>query len=92
MDTPTICQGCGKELTPGRSHFYVIHIHAYADDSPPVFTEEDLKKDHAAEMKKALADAAQFSEQELMDTIHRRVAFYLCGPCYRKWIENPVGG
>jgi hypothetical protein len=90
MDAPTICRRCAAELTPGRSHFYVIHIHAYADPSPPVFTEEDLRKDHAAEMRKALTDAERFSERELLDTVHRRTSFYLCGPCYRTWIENPT--
>jgi ribosomal protein L40E len=90
MDNP-ICRRCAAELTPGRSHFYVIHISAYADPSPPVITEEDLANDHQAEMRKILAEAAQYSEQELLDSVHRRTHFYLCARCYARWIENPTG-
>jgi hypothetical protein len=32
------------------------------------------------------------SGQEAMDQVYRRVTVYLCGPCYRRWIENPVAG
>jgi hypothetical protein len=30
------------------------------------------------------------SEQELLDQVYRRLIVYLCGPCYRRWIEDQV--
>lgn len=91
MDEPVICRRCAAELMPGRTPFYVIHVHAYADPSPPIITEEDLSKDHQAEMRRLIAEAEQYSEQELLDTVHRRTQFYLCARCYARWIENPTG-
>jgi hypothetical protein len=85
------CRRCGAELSPGRTHFYVVHIHAYADASPPEITAEDLARDHEAEMRKILAEAEQYSERELLETVDRRTQFYLCARCYGGWIENPTG-
>jgi hypothetical protein len=34
---------------------------------------------------------AGVSEQEALDQVYRRLVLYLCGPCYRVWIEDPTG-
>ena len=58
-----------------------------ADPSPPiVFTEEDSR----LQIKRLIAQMKDLSPQEAMDQVYRRLSFYLCGPCYRRWIENPV--
>ena len=88
---PTICQKCGTLLTPGRGDFYVVNIQAYAEDSSPVITAEDLSRDHVEEMKQIVKQLEQLSPQEAMDTVHRQMTFVLCRTCYRQWIENPVG-
>ncbi len=86
-----ICRKCGALLTPGKGDFYVVEIEAYAENSPPVITEEDLAKDHRAEMERLAEEMAGMSEREAMDTVHRRMAFFLCRECYGGWIEEPVG-
>ena len=97
MQTPlesssvTICRRCGALLTPGRGDFYVVEVEAYAENSPPVITAEDMAKDHTAEMKRLAEQMKELSEQEMMDMVHRRMSFFLCGPCYKVWIENPTG-
>jgi RNase P subunit RPR2 len=91
MDPEFICQKCGTLLTPGRGDFYVVNIEAYAEDSPPVITAEDLSRDHAEEMRRIVKELEALSPQEAMDSVHRQMSFFLCRPCYRKWIENPVG-
>jgi hypothetical protein len=78
-------------LTPGRGDFYVVEIEAYAENSPPVITEEDLEKDHKAEMERLAGELEGMSAQEAMDSVHRKMAFFLCRGCYRGWIEEPVG-
>jgi hypothetical protein len=89
-DSPLLCARCGVELTPGAGNFYVVRIEAVADPSPPRFSEKDLKHDHRAEIERLIAQMRNLSERELVDQVYRQLLLYLCGPCYRRWIEDPV--
>jgi len=89
-DSPLLCAGCGVELTPGTGDFYLVRIEAVADPTPPSFSEEDLARDPRAEIERLVAQMRDRSEQELIDQVYRRLVIYLCGPCYRVWIEDPV--
>ncbi len=88
---PTFCDRCGAELTPGEGSFYVVRIEAFADPTPPSFSDEDLRRDRKAELDQLLAEMSELSEQEAMDQVYRRLTLYLCTPCYGRWIENPAG-
>jgi len=88
---PLCCHRCGSELRPGEGNFYLVRIEAVADPTPPNFSEEDLWRDPKAEMQRLLEQMRDLSAQEAMDQVYRRLMLYLCGPCYRHWIENPVG-
>ena len=90
-DSPLFCDRCVRELTPGKGDFYVIQIEAVADPTPPTFDEHDLPRDLKGEINKLVGQLEELSERESMDQVHRRVTIYLCGPCYREWIENPAG-
>jgi hypothetical protein len=89
-NTPIFCAGCGTDLKPGSGNFYVVKIEAFADPSPPVITEEGLKRDARAEIRRLIEQMHDLSERELSEQVHRRLTLHLCGPCYRRWIENPV--
>ncbi len=89
-DAPLLCTRCGMELRPGSGDFYLVRIEALADPSPPRFSEDDLKLDPRAEIERLFRQMSGLSEQELIDQIYRRLVLYLCGPCYRQWIEDPV--
>jgi len=91
VSTPSICRRCSAVLTPGRGDFYIVEVQAYAENSSPVITLEDLAKDHKEEMDKLVEQMEGLSEQEMMDQVHRHMTFFLCTPCYRFWIENPTG-
>ena len=88
--SPLFCDRCFRELEPGRGSFYVIRIEAFADPTPPVFEEQDLRRDIRRELRELVEQLEDLSAQESMDQVHRRVTIYLCGPCYRLWIENPA--
>ncbi len=88
--SPLLCARCATELTPGKGDFYVVRIEALADPTPPSFADEDLKYDHRAEIERLIELMRDLSEQELMDQVYRSLVLYLCGPCYRQWIEDPV--
>ena len=88
---PLWCARCRSELTPGAGDFYAVRIEAMADPTPPKFSADDLERDTQAEIARLIHQMRDLSERELMDQVYRRVVLYLCGPCYRQWIENPVG-
>ena len=86
-----LCARCSIELKPGTGNFYVVQIEALADPAPPSFSNEDLRHDPRAEIERLIEQMRASSEQELLDQVYRRRVIYLCGPCYRQWIEDPVG-
>jgi len=88
--SPLLCARCGAELTPGKGSFYVVRIEALADPTPPSFSEDDLQRDPRAEIERLIDAMRDLSEQELLNQVYRRLILYLCGPCYRQWIEEPV--
>jgi len=90
-EMPTWCRRCGAEIRPGRGDCYLVGVVALADPSPPQFSEEDLGRDLRAEIADLIDAMQDQSDQDLMDQVYRRLIFYLCGPCYRAWIENPTG-
>jgi hypothetical protein len=91
VESPLFCDRCSKELHAGQGNFYVVKIEAIADPAPPVFSAEDLERDHRAEIARLVAELDGLSEREAMDQVYRRLTIYLCEPCYRVWIENPAG-
>ena len=88
---PEICRRCGALLAEGKGNFYVVRIEAFAENGDTVISADDMGKDHRQEMEKIIAELAKYSGQEIMDMVHRHMTFYLCLPCYKQWIENPVG-
>jgi len=90
-ELPLSCDRCAAALTPGQGSFYVVRIEAFADPSPPSFSPDDLMRDAQAEIQRLVDEMEDLSPQEAMDQVYRRLVLYLCGPCYRLWIENPTG-
>ena len=88
---PCVCKRCGADLSPGAGDFYLVAVAAVADPTPPVFSPEDRADEIRARIERLLAQLEGVSEQEALDQVYRRLAFYLCGPCFRRWIENPTG-
>ena len=89
--SPLFCDRCQRHLEPGQGDFYVVNIEAVADPTPPTFAEEDLPIDFRAEIERLVEQLRGLSAQEAMDQVYRRLTIYLCGSCYRHWIENPAG-
>ena len=90
-DAPLLCTRCLRTLEPGRGEFYVVTIEAIADPTPPSFDGSDLERDYRADWREIVAALKDTSPQEALDQVYRRLTLYLCGPCYREWIENPTG-
>ena len=88
---PLPCAHCAIGLHPGTGTSYRITIEAVADPAPPVISAEDLATDLRQQIQQLMAQLQGISEQEAMDQVYRRLMFHLCGPCYRRWIQNPTG-
>jgi hypothetical protein len=88
---PIFCARCTAELEPGTGTFYRVTIEAVADPTPPTISSEDLATDLRKRIEDLLQQMQDLSAQEAMDQVYRRLTLYLCGPCYRQWIENPAG-
>ena len=92
QETHLFCHRCGLTLQPGRGDFYVVRIEAFADPTPPDFSDDEAGDvNPAAEIDRLLEQMQDLSEQDLMDQVYRRLTIHLCGSCYRTWIENPAG-
>jgi hypothetical protein len=89
-DSPLFCDRCMVRLHPGRGNLYLVKIEAVADPSPPEFTAEDLQRDSRREFERLVAELESLSEREAMDQVYRCLTIFLCGRCYREWIENPT--
>jgi hypothetical protein len=88
---PLLCRRCGAALQPGRYTYYRVVIEAVADPTPPTISAEDLATDVRPQIERLLAQLAGLSEEEALAQVYRRLTMYLCGPCYRTWIDNPTG-
>jgi hypothetical protein len=88
---PFACQRCGAQLQAGTGNFYRITIEAVADPTPPTISAEEMAIDVRSQIEQLLAQLAGLSEEEALAQVYRRLTLYLCGPCYREWIEDPVG-
>jgi len=90
-DAPLFCARCLARLQPGDGNFFVVHIEAVADPTPPSFTHEDLQRDFNKEFNRLVEELSDYSERELMDQVHRQTTIHLCNQCFARWIENPTG-
>jgi hypothetical protein len=88
---PLLCARCATELEPGSGNFYRVLIEAVADPSPPVMANEETAEEIRRQINELLAQLRDVSAEEALDQVYRRLVLYLCGNCYREWIENPIG-
>lgn len=77
------CDSCKRTIANPRSSFR-MRIEICADPSPPVFTEEDLQRDTASEMKQILEAMEKMDPQEMEDEVHEAYTYILCRPCRQK--------
>jgi hypothetical protein len=89
--TSLFCARCGTGLQPGTGNFYRVTIEAVADPAPPLVSAEDVAADLRRQIEALLDQLQGISEQEALDQVYRRLVLHLCVPCYRQWIDHPIG-
>ena len=89
MDRLT-CDGCGAPLLVESDVRYEVKIEVKAAYDPLEITEDDLAKDHAAEMARIIAQLENVTEAQAMDEVYRTFRFDLCMPCQKKYLKGPL--
>lgn len=88
-DSPTICAMCHRLIAPGGA--YVVRIEVFAEPTIPEVSREEFESaDYRAEIERLLAQLARRSPAEVQDEVYRRLAFTICAPCQRRYLENPL--
>ncbi len=86
------CDGCGLDLRSDSSDHFILKAESFAAAGRLEFTEEELGRDHAQEMRRVIAELALQSPDEIEDQVYRSLRFDLCPKCHRGFLLNPLGG
>jgi len=85
-----MCDRCGKELAQGETR-HVLKIEAFATaDVTAALTEDDLDRDHLEEVAGLLAEAEIADEGPGLDPPSASFRYDMCGPCRRRFLQNPL--
>ncbi len=85
-----VCDRCGKNLLIDELVRYTVLIRVQAAYDPLEITEEDLRRDLDAEMKKAVEALEHVTPEEAMNQVFREFRFDLCPPCQRAYLNAPL--
>jgi hypothetical protein len=84
------CDGCGLDLQPDGSNHYIIKIEAFAAAGKLEFTQQDLGRDHEAEIRRMLAALANHPLDAIEEQVYRALRYDLCPACHRKFLATPL--
>lgn len=89
MDGMT-CDSCGAALLVEHDVRYEIKIEVKAAYDPMELTDDDLNRDHEAEIKRILESMKDVTQQQAMDQVYRAFKFDLCPPCQKQYLKKPL--
>jgi len=84
------CDRCGRTLDPNDPNRFVIKIEAFAAADQLTITEEDLARDHRAEMRRIVQQLDSMSPDAVEDQTYRMFRFDLCRECHAEYLKNPI--
>jgi hypothetical protein len=84
------CDACALDLAADGSNHFILRIEAFAAAGRLEFSEEDLQRDHEAEIRRMLAELEKQSPDQIEDQVYRKLRFDLCPACHRKFLANPL--
>lgn len=86
------CDGCGLDLARNGSNHFILKIEAFAAAGQLEITQEDLARDHQADMRRLLDDLSKRSMDEIEDQVFRQLRFDLCPACHKTFLQFPLSG
>ncbi len=84
------CDCCGAVISH-PSKRYIMKVKMYASPEMPEFTQEDLEKDHLAEMDRLIRQMEEREAEDLNDEVYVEYEFDLCIPCRKIYYRRFQG-
>ena len=84
------CDRCGRQLEPDDPGRFVVKVEVFAAADPLTITEEDLKRDHRAEIARLIDQLERMDPDEVEDQVYRSFRFDLCRQCHEAYIRSPI--
>jgi hypothetical protein len=82
-----ICEACGTTIEKPDLAFR-MKIELFADPTPPEFTQEDLERDYAEEMRRLIEEFESMNPRDAEDEVYEAYLFTLCAVCRKKMHED----
>lgn len=85
------CDLCGKGISTGADHRFVVKIEVFASSHPAVLTEADLDDDHL----EAVGALLRSEEESVPDPDadappYKGFRYDLCPECHKKFLRDPL--
>lgn len=84
------CDGCGKMMSANDVHRYIVRVEVFAAAEGLTISEEELARDHKAEIERIVSDLKQADPDQIEDEVYRSFRFDLCSACQRRYLANPL--
>jgi len=84
------CDRCGRRLEPDDPNRFVVKVEVFAAADHLDITEEDLKRDHRAEIARILEGLDKMDPDDVEDQTYRAFRFDLCRDCHKAYLRNPI--
>ena len=86
------CDLCGRQLTSGDDHRYVVKIEVFAAHDPAEITEADLDEDHMEAVSQLLREIEDnLAESDAIEPSCHNLRYDLCPECQAKYLRDPLG-
>src|SRR5437763_13072741 len=87
------CDVCGKELTQGDDHRYVVKVEVFAAHDPLAITEAHLDEDHLEAVSQLLRaeEDTGLTDPDLAAPQYKNFRYDLCPECHKKFVRDPLG-
>lgn len=86
------CDVCGKQLTQGADHRYVVKVEVFAAHDPVAITEADLDEDHLEAVSQLLrSEDDEPADPDLDAPPYKNFRYDLCPECHKKFVRDPLG-
>ena len=84
------CDRCGCRLEPDDPNRFVVKVEVFAAADHLTITEEDLKRDHGAEIARLVKQLDRMDPDDIEDQTYRAFRFDLCRDCHRQYLRDPI--
>ena len=85
------CDGCGIDLESDGSNHFIVKIEVFAAAGRLEFTNQELQRDHSAELRRLIGELETSSPDDVEDRVYRAMRYDLCPDCQRRFLCGPLG-